>query len=85
MNNNSLYTKIGFSKNFSACGRWQFCNLGENECFYIVNNIDPEVAEGCFCYQRNHKMIDSSNNKKEGNESLEPSLPFNKSGQLSMF
>lgn len=47
------FTKIGFSRaGFAACSHYKECDMGKDPCFY--ENIDPEVKEYCFCYQRNH-------------------------------
>lgn len=52
------YTKTGFSKaGFAACSHYDECLMGKLSCFYA--DIDPEVKEYCFCYQRNQRKNES--------------------------
>ncbi|MFD1736088.1 hypothetical protein ACFSCX_05870 [Bacillus salitolerans] len=47
-------TTLGFSQTLSACGFWEYCNLGKGDCYYDVTGKDTEVKDYCRCYQRHH-------------------------------
>lgn len=77
------FTKTGFSKaGFAACSHWQTCELGKLTCHYA--EIDPEVMEYCFCYQRNHSIEDVLISEIETKEEIE-GIEETKKEQLSLF
>lgn len=51
----SNVTKTGFSKlGFSACGHFNYCNLGKGNCYYSDTKKDMEVERYCHCFMRWH-------------------------------
>lgn len=49
----SGFTKTGFSRSFSCCSSFAFCDMGKGDCYFA--EVDPEVQESCHAWVRNHK------------------------------
>ncbi|WP_036803245.1 hypothetical protein [Pontibacillus halophilus] len=77
-------THTGFSKRFSACGRWRHCNLGQDECYYTTTGIDLEAHKGCACYQRHRNPKRVKQAHRPASESVEEPI-LSSEGQLSLF
>lgn len=83
--------KLGFSDSFSCCSHWQHCLQGIDTCYY--ESIDPEVKDGCHCYQRNHGIVKISVQENDlftlGEESpsekQKDEFSYGENGQLSLF
>lgn len=63
--NSSGFTKTGFTRSFSCCGHFDYCNMGTEDCYYC--ETDPNVQECCHAWVRNHhqKVIVAENTAKQ--------------------
>lgn len=76
MKDTATYTKSGFSKQgFSCCGRYNFCNMGKDDCYY--DGIDNDVKNHCNCYQRKHAKKKAKSNHHDNEEGRKSRYEFN--------
>ncbi|MFP3360967.1 hypothetical protein R0K17_27020, partial [Planococcus sp. SIMBA_143] len=69
MKDTATYTMSGFSKQgFSCCGRYSFCNMGKDDCYY--DGIDNDVKNHCNCYQRKHVKKEAKSNHHDNEEGM---------------
>lgn len=52
------YTKSGFSKSFSCCGRWDECQMGKALHLCYFKEKDSQTMKSCSIYRRNKKKED---------------------------